>query len=51
MCELKNHTHGTQKCEVELETSYSPDSPRLSSGEAGRPEIVYCEKCYQQEIY
>jgi len=28
-------------CENEFETSYSPD----------RPEIVYCEKCYQQEIY
>ncbi|MFA6257630.1 MAG: hypothetical protein WC671_01315 [Candidatus Paceibacterota bacterium] len=41
MCELKNHTHGTEKCAVEFETSYSPD----------RPEIVYCETCYQQEIY
>jgi hypothetical protein len=29
------------KCEVEFETSYSPD----------RPEMVYCEKCYQQEVY
>ncbi len=28
-------------CENEFETSYAPD----------RPEIVYCEKCYQQEIY
>jgi len=28
-------------CTNEFETSYSPD----------RPEIVYCEKCYQQEIY
>jgi hypothetical protein len=36
-----NHFHGTEKCEVEFETSYTPD----------RPEIVYCEKCYQQEIY
>jgi len=41
MCEKKNHLHGTDKCEVEFETSYSPD----------RPEIVYCEKCYQQEVY
>jgi len=41
MCELKNHTHGTEKCAVEFETSYSPD----------RLEIVYCETCYQQEIY
>ena len=35
-----NHGH-EGKCEVEFETSYSPD----------RPEIVYCEKCYQQEVY
>ena len=29
------------KCESEIKTSYSPD----------RLEIVYCEKCYQQEVY
>ncbi|HEY4503338.1 MAG TPA: hypothetical protein VJC14_02810 [Candidatus Paceibacterota bacterium] len=40
MCD-KNHTHHEGKCEAEFETSYAPD----------RPEIVYCEKCYQQEIY
>ncbi len=28
-------------CINEFETSYSPE----------RPEIVYCEKCYQQEVY
>lgn len=28
-------------CENEFETSYAPD----------RPEIVFCEKCYQQEVY
>jgi hypothetical protein len=28
-------------CENEFETSYSPD----------RPEIVYCEDCYKQEVY
>ncbi len=28
-------------CENEFETSYSPD----------KPEIVYCETCYQQEVY
>ena len=28
-------------CTNEFETSYSPE----------RPEIVYCEKCYQQEVY
>jgi hypothetical protein len=40
MCEKENHNH-SGKCQVEFETSYSTD----------RPEIVYCEKCYQQEIY
>ncbi|MBI3888315.1 hypothetical protein HY311_00800 [Candidatus Nomurabacteria bacterium] len=28
-------------CANEFETSYAPE----------RPEIVYCEKCYQQEVY
>lgn len=28
-------------CNNEFETSYSPD----------RPEIIYCEKCYQAEVY
>ncbi|MFA6177573.1 MAG: hypothetical protein WC694_01605 [Candidatus Paceibacterota bacterium] len=41
MCDKENHFHGNEKCEVEFETSYAPD----------RPEIVYCEKCYQQEVY
>lgn len=41
MCDRKNHFHGTSNCKVEFETTYAPD----------RPEIVYCEKCYQQEIY
>jgi hypothetical protein len=36
-----NHFHGTEKCKVEFETSYPP----------GRPEIIYCEKCYQAEVY
>jgi len=27
-------------CDVEFETTYAPD----------RPEIVYCEKCYQKEV-
>ena len=40
MCN-KNHPHHQDRCEVEFETSYSPD----------RPEIIYCEKCYQQEVY
>ena len=29
------------KCQKEIITNYSPD----------RPEIVYCERCYQQEVY
>ncbi len=40
MCQQDNHNH-QGKCPIEFETSYSPD----------RPEIVYCEKCYQKEIY
>ena len=35
------HFHGAEKCEVKFETSYAPE----------RPEIVYCEKCYQAEVY
>jgi Txe/YoeB family toxin of Txe-Axe toxin-antitoxin module len=41
MCDKQNHLHGKNKCEVEFETSYAPE----------RPEIIYCEKCYQQEVY
>ena len=40
MCELKNHQHGSEKCQVEFETSYSPE----------RTETIYCETCYQQEV-
>jgi hypothetical protein len=29
------------KCKKEITTNYSPE----------RPEVVYCEKCYQQEVY
>ena len=39
MCQQEGHNH-EGKCTVEFETSYAPD----------RPEIVYCEKCYQQEV-
>jgi len=35
-----SHQHGEGKCETLFLTSYSPD----------RPELVYCEECYQQEI-
>ncbi|MEK7635798.1 MAG: hypothetical protein AAB405_01765 [Patescibacteria group bacterium] len=35
-----NHFHNQDHCPNEFETTYSPE----------RPEIVYCEKCYQAEI-
>jgi hypothetical protein len=35
------HSHGDGPCLNEFETSYAPE----------RPEIVYCEKCYQAEVY
>ena len=52
MCNKKHLHHKEGKCEIEFETSYAPD-PRYAkgSGEASRSEIVYCEKCYQSEVY
>lgn len=41
MCKKEGHFHGKDKCVVEFKTTYAPD----------RPEVIYCEKCYQQEIY
>ena len=41
MCEKENHFHAQEKCVVEFKTTYAPE----------RPEAVYCEKCYQQEVY
>lgn len=41
MCNKEGHFHDKEKCVVEFKTTYAPE----------RPEIVYCEKCYQQEIY
>lgn len=41
MCEKEGHFHGKDKCVVEFKTTYAPD----------RPEVVFCEKCYQQEMY
>ena len=35
------HLHGDTPCGEEFKTGYAPD----------RPEIIYCEKCYQQEVY
>jgi len=40
-CKLENHPHGINGCANEFETSYDPKSP----------EIIYCESCYQQEVY
>ncbi len=34
------HSHGMERCLNEFETSYAP----------GRPEIVYCEQCYNSEV-
>ena len=39
MCEKAEHDHAG-KCKNEFETSYAPE----------RPEIVYCEQCYQKEV-
>ena len=39
-CELDNHDHAG-KCEVSFETAYMP----------GKPEKIFCEKCYLKEIY
>lgn len=40
MCEKAGHDHNG-KCQIKFETPYAPD----------RPEIIYCEKCYNQEVY
>jgi len=37
---MEIYTRICAKCRKEIETSYAPD----------RPEIVYCEQCYQQEV-
>jgi hypothetical protein len=39
MCDRQGHAH-TGECSNEFETSYAPD----------RPEIVYCEQCYNAEV-
>jgi hypothetical protein len=40
MCDKDNHSH-KGRCAVEFETSYAPE----------RPEKIYCEQCYQREVY
>ncbi len=39
-CNLHTHFHGSTSCPNEFETTYAPD----------RPEIVYCEECYNAEV-
>ncbi len=39
MCKQEGHDH-TADCGNEFETPYAP----------GRPEIIYCESCYQKEV-
>lgn len=34
------HNHGSSPCGAEFETTYAPE----------KPEIVYCEECYQREV-
>ncbi len=41
MCTQPTHDHKNQRCAREFETTYSPE----------RRELVYCEECYQKEIY
>jgi len=41
MCDKQDHFHGNANCSVQFETSYAPD----------RPEVIYCEQCYQKEVY
>lgn len=39
MCEKADHGHAG-RCQTKFETTYAPD----------RPELVYCEQCYQKEV-
>lgn len=39
MCEKQGHGHA-ESCVARFETSYAPE----------RPELVYCESCYQKEV-
>ena len=42
MCDKENHhNHSDVRCEEKFKTTYS----------SNMSEIVYCEKCYQQEVY
>jgi len=37
----KLYTRNCDKCGKEIQTTYAPE----------RPEIVYCENCYNKEVY
>jgi hypothetical protein len=37
----KLYNRNCAKCDIEVKTPYAP----------GRPEIIYCENCYQKEVY
>ena len=38
---MNSYNRKCDKCDVEIKTSFSPESP----------EIVYCEDCYKKEVY
>ena len=41
MCGKEGHNNHSGECNVDFETSYA----------LHRSEVIYCEKCYQQEVY
>ena len=41
MCMLSGHNHEAGTCSTIFETTYAPE----------KPDVIYCERCYQQEIY
>ncbi len=40
MCDKSNHNNHTDNCIEKFQTTYSKD----------KPDIIYCESCYQQEV-
>jgi len=51
---MKLYGRTCAKCNKEIKTSFAPRPPApdgtTDGGQANRPEIVYCEQCYQQEV-
>ncbi len=41
MCQSQDHKNHNEKCAEVFKTNFSPD----------RPEIIYCEQCYNLEVY